>query len=281
MRNYMIKMIPILSVMFIISVSGIAQNVSWQRDKPLSMELELFHSTHAINLRTAETMQKGDFEFEISHRFIPPVSEGSKAFYGFDGPANIRFAVGYAVSDLMTVTLGRTNVSDCWDLNLKYKTLQFEKFVFPTLITLAGGVAWNTDVFERSKGDARNFQYYTQVIFNTLIEEKLGIGFTPAYLYNSALYTEDVKYSITMGNYIQYYFGPRWSLVFEWIPTFSGWRDNYNTVSFGIELETGGHFFKIVGTNNAMLNPSQYMAGSDMKFTSKNIRLGFMITRLL
>ncbi len=268
-------------VILILTIDGHGQNISWQREEPASTELELFHSTHAINLLTAETMQKNDFEFEISHRFIPSVSEGGQALFGFDGPANIRFGLGYAVSNMTVITLGRTNVSDSWELNVKYKTVQLEDFVMPTLITIAGGGIWNTDVFERSRGDSRNFQFYGQVIFNTLIEDRIGIGFAPAYLYNSALYTEEVKYSVTMGNYLQYYMSPNWSLLLEWIPTFAGWRDNYNTVSFGIEIETGGHFFKIIGTNNALLNTSQYMAGSDKKFTSENISLGFMITRLL
>jgi len=268
-------------IILILSFDGYGQNISWQREEPASPELELFHSPHAINLPTAETMQKGDFEFEISHRFIPPVSEGSQALFGFDGPANIRFGLGYAVSNLTVITLGRTNVSDSWELNVKYKAVQLDDFILPTLITIAGGGVWNTDVFDRSKGDSRNFQYYTQVIFNTLIENKLGIGFAPAYLYNSALYTEEIKYTITMGNYLQYYVSPNWSLLLEWIPTFAGWRDSYNTVSFGLEIETGGHFFKIIGTNNTVLNTSQYMAGSDRKFSAKNIRLGFMITRLL
>ena len=49
----------------------------------------------------------------------------------------------------------------------------------------------------------------------------------------------------------------------------------------GIELETGGHFFKIFVSNNVEINYSQFLAGADKKFNKEGVRLGFMITRLL
>ena len=259
----------------------IGQNVQWKRGSGVTPELELFHSTHVITLLTAETHQQGDFEFEISHRFVPPINEGYDAFWGLDGPANIRLALAYAPTNHLVVTLGRSNVNDNLDLQLKYKTFQIRHDMFPSLITFNGGVAWNTEVGDRSKSDSRNFQYFAQLIYNTLIMEKIGIGLVPSYLYNSALTTEEIKYSFTLGTYLQYYFSSTWSVQFEWNPTVTGWRDSYNFVSMGIELETGGHFFKIFVTNNDLINLSQFLAGADKKFSDGDVRLGFMITRLL
>ncbi len=258
-----------------------AQDIKWKRGSTVTPELELFHSTHVINLPTAETHQQGDFEFEVSHRFIPPIKEGYDAFWGLDGPANIRLALGYAPTDHLVVTLGRSNVNDNLDLQVKYKTFQIRHDIFPSLITINLGAAWNTQVGDRSKSDSRNFQYFAQLIYNTLIIEKIGIGLVPSYLYNSALTTKEVKYSFTMGTYFQYYVSSAWSVQIEWNPTVTGWRDSYNSVSAGIELETGGHFFKIFVTNNDLINMSQYLAGADKKFGDGEVRLGFMITRLL
>jgi hypothetical protein len=78
-------------LVLIISFPLSAQKVKWQRSQTVAPALALFHSSHAINLPTAETLQKGDFEFEISHRFVPPMSEGYDALWGLDGPAHIRF----------------------------------------------------------------------------------------------------------------------------------------------------------------------------------------------
>jgi len=273
----------IYCIVFIVALLEVlpAQEIKWKRGTTVTPEVALFHSTHVINLQTAETHQKGDFEFEISHRFIPPINEGYDAFWGLDGPANIRLALGYAPTDHLVVTLGRSNVTDNLDLQFKYKAFQIHHDIFPSLITLNLGAALNTEVGDRSKGHSRNFQYFAQLIYNTLILNKIGIGLVPSYLYNSAMTTEEIKYSFTMGTYLQYYFSSAWSVLIEWNPTVTGWRDSYNSVSLGIELETGGHFFKIFVTNNDLINMSQFLAGADKKFSDGDVRLGFMITRLL
>jgi hypothetical protein len=258
-----------------------AQDIRWKRGSMVVPELALLHSTHAINLPTGETLQKGDFEFEVSHRFIPLMKEGYDAFWGMDGPANIRLGLGYALSDNMLVTLGRSNVTDNLDIQVKYKLAKLQSDILPSIVTLNVGMAWNTNVGGRQKSDARNFQYFAQVIYNTMIINKFGLGLVPSYLYNSALTTKEVKYSFTMGTYLQYYLSDVWSVLIEWNPTVTGWRDSYNSVSIGVELETGGHFFKIVVTNNDVINISQFLAGADKKFSNGDIRLGFMITRLL
>jgi hypothetical protein len=276
-----IRIILIIVIVNILPHILAAQDIKWKRGSTATQELELFHSTHFINLPTAETLQQGDFEFEVSHRFIPPIKEGYDAFWGLDGPANIRLALGYAPTNHLVVTLGRSNVTDNLDLQLKYKTFQIRHDIFPSLITFNLGAAWNTEVGDRPRGDSRNFQYFAQLIYNTLIIEKIGIGIVPSYLYNSALTTEEVKYSFTMGTYFQYYVSSAWSIMIEWNPTVTGWRDSYNSVSGGVELETGGHFFKIFVTNNDLINMSQFLAGADKKFGDGEVRLGFMITRLL
>jgi len=276
-KTFIFFIVLIIALLEILS----AQDVKWKRGPGVIPELELFHSTHVINLLTGETLQQGDFEFEISHRFVPPIKDGYDALWGLDGPANIRFALGYALTDHMVVTLGRSNVTDNLDFQLKYKAAQIRSDVLPSIVTLNLGVAWNTEVADRDKGDSRNFQYIGQLIFNTLIINKIGIGLVPSYLYNSALTTEEIKYSFTMGAYLQYYFPSAWSVLLEWNPTVTGWRDSYDSVSMGIELETGGHFFKIFMTNNDLINLSQFLAGADKKFGDGDVRLGFMITRLL
>jgi hypothetical protein len=267
------------------------ENIAWKRTDETNQpeELHLFKSTQSFNLPTAETLQKGDFEFEISHRFIPSINTGIRRLYGIDGPVNMRLALGYALTDRLVVTLGRSNVNDNVDLWAKYKVLQFPNDVIPIVAALRAGVAWNTLVFEQSNGsersssDSRNFQYYGQLIVNGMIEKKLGIGIVPSYLYNSYIYTDEKKYSFTLGTNIEYYVSKLLGVIFEWNPTITGFRTAYNPVAFGIELNTGGHFFKILLTNSAQLNPSQFLAGEgDYSFNnSRDWRIGFNITRLL
>ncbi|MBN2000910.1 hypothetical protein JW935_25420 [candidate division KSB1 bacterium] len=275
------KILTLLVVCLPVIMSAQNPNVTWKPGTPLKQDLQLLHSTHCINLNTAETLQAGDWEFEVSHRFVPPITEGQDAFWGIDGPVKMRLALGYAPTNKMVFTIGRTNLQDNLDLQWKYKAIQIKNTLFPLLIGVQGGVAYNAQLGGEVSENSKKVQYYGQIILNTLIKEKLGLGVVPSYLHNSYIYCMDIQYSFNMGGYVQYYVSPVWSVLAEWIPTVTGWRRTHNTFSFGIELETGGHFFKIVLTNNDTINPSQHLAGADLDFNSGDWRIGFMITRLL
>ena len=55
----------------------------------------------------------------------------------------------------------------------------------------------------------------------------------------------------------------------------------HDSGTFGVEFQTRGHFFKIVATNQQLLNPTQILGGSRASFALDELRLGFNITRLL
>jgi len=275
---------------FPISVHSQGKGVSWERRSPQSqVEPSLFHSTQLINLPTAETLSKEDFQLEISHRFLPPVSEGTSSLYGLDGPAYIRLGLGYAITSRFMITLARSNQRDNVDLQLKYKVMRFRALKAPVVVGMLGGAAWNTEVIGRSDGDDRNMQAYFQLIINTVIGKKLAVGVVPSYLYNSFLESDDIEHALTVGLYGQYYLTKTLSLLAEWnIAEGSQYSEasyygkyKYDAAAFGIELETGGHFFKIILSNSVSLNASQYLIGTNSKFKSDEWRLGFAITRLL
>lgn len=261
--------------------------VHWKRTEPLAQKTGIFHSAQAVNLPTTTTLKKGEFEYEISHRFLPVVNT-EKAYFGIDGPAHIRTALGYGISDRLIVVLGRSNFEDNYDLQFKYRLLEDVLGMAPYAVALRAGAAWSTEINQalagnRSTTDSKNFQYYAQAIVNTLLWKRLGIGLVPSYVYNSHIYCKDTKYSFTVGSYVQFYLGKMISLFVENNTTISGYRGKYNSLHAGVELETGGHFFKIFVGNNSAENPSQYLAGSDLdiKFKGDNLRLGFVITRIL
>lgn len=286
----------VLLITGLIFFSGMANaqsgKVRWKRQAAATQpELQLFHSPHAVDLPTATTLRKWDVEFEISHRFVPTLGEGIDNLYGLDGPVDMRIALGLALSNRLVVTAGRSNVQDNIDLDFKLKILQLRSNSLPLLAAVRAGGAWNSRttyarLFERDKTDKRNFQAFGQLILNTLLFKKLGVGVVPSYLYNADIrWVSETKDILRLGAYLQYYMSPLWSVLVEWSPYISGYKSGIgqenNPLTFGIELETGGHFFKIFLTNNKYLNSSQYLAGADIPVSRNDWRLGFGITRLL
>ena len=293
-RLFMVILLGGFFLISVLSFPGFTQNpnISWKRSSPETQpDLQLFHSPHSIDLPTATTLQKWDVEFEISHRFIPPTSVGINGFYGLDGPVNMRIALGLALNNRSIITLGRSNFNDNIDLTLKYKIFEIRNNTLPVIIAARAGGAWNSNpayiqIIGRDKTNSRNFQTFGQVILNTMIRKKFGIGIVPSYLYNTDIRFEDkTKDTFRLGLNAQYYVGQFWSVLIEYTPYVSGYRSlvdqRHNPLSFGIELETGGHFFKIFLSNSKFLNSTQFLAGADLPVENNDWRLGFMITRLL
>lgn len=281
-----------LILILLINFSIVAQPKWTKSEDKNEVKLELFHSTQTANFSTTESLLKRNWMYEISHRFIPSVNEGIDALYGFDGPARIRFALAYGITDDLMATFGRSNSTDNYDFQFKQKLIQFDNEFLPSVLSVLGGFAINTEVpsnIDRSPGDLDNFQFYAQVIFNgMLFDKKLGIGIVPSYLYNSFIYSVDKQYTFSMGTYIQYYFNRTWSLFVEHNAIVAGYQGrirldelskSYNSLSFGTVIETGGHIFNFMLTNNARLNSTQYLVGADRSVSDNEWRIGFGILR--
>jgi hypothetical protein len=268
---------------------------SWQSTESATDEpVDLFRATMTPNFPTTTMLYKGDWHYEISHRFHPTIDEGYDANFGLDGPASMRTAVGYGISDDLSITLGRSNLLDNLDLQIKYRLWDMEHETLPSAVAMRVGLAWNTDIptiVKRGKTDGANFQYYAQLVYNTLLfDGKLGIGIVPSYLYNSAIFSVDKQYTFTLGNYYQFYFNDLWGVWLEYNPAISGYQGillpgesghSHDSLSFGTSIETGGHAFYLFATNNTRLNPAQFLVGAPTSASPKNWHLAFGITRHL
>jgi hypothetical protein len=101
---------------------------------------DAFHSVQSANLPTATTMPQGSWLFEISHRFNTPVSEGSDALWGLDGPVINRFGLSYGAHDRVLLGILRSNFEDNVELNAKVGLLDGGEGSLPVQVALMGGV---------------------------------------------------------------------------------------------------------------------------------------------
>jgi len=277
MKKIIIFAIPICC--YFISLSQ-GTSTSWERTGYEKQILELFHSPYAITLPTGETKSDGDFLFEVSHRFIPTVKNEGKNFLGLDGPANIRLAFGYSLTDRLMINLGHSNLFDNTEIQAKYKTLEFDNSQLPMVLSFQAGLALNREIHDPVKNYSRRFQYYGQLIFNTLIKEKFGIGLVPTYLDNAYIFCKEKQYTLALGTYYQYYLSEFLGIILEWTPTIAGWQRWHNSASLALEIETGGHFFKLLFTNNTKMNLANYLTGAGNKLSKiKDWHFGFFISR--
>ncbi|NNL30114.1 MAG: hypothetical protein HKO77_03785 [Gemmatimonadetes bacterium] len=255
---------------------------------PASVEAQrVFHSTQSANLHTAEMLRPGNWLFEISHRFFPPVSEGADALWGVDGSAFIRLGLTYQASERLMLSLVRTNLDD--NLGLDARVAIGSTDVGGTLVKLAaaGGVAVNTDVNEVSNPaqdqlrEDNEVQLYVQLLVNALLGESFAVGVAPSYLRNPRLLDLESENTVSLGLHAQGYMSDAVSLFGEWIISESIPGQENDSGTLGVQFETRGHFFKLLVTNQTRPNPTQYLGGSPHPFELDELRFGFNITRLL
>lgn len=255
---------------------------------PLAAEAQrVFHSTQSANLHTAEMLRPGNWLFEISHRFFPPVSAGADALWGVDGSAFIRLGLTYQATERLMLSVVRTNLDDNLGLDVRVRITETEVGERRVKVAAAGGVAVNTDVTEVSNPaqnqlrEDNEMQLYVQVLVNALLSESLAVGITPSYLRNPRLLDRDSENTVSLGLHAQGYLSDAVSVFGEWIISESIPGQENDSGSFGVQFETRGHFFKLLVTNQTRPNPTQYLGGSPHPFEADELRFGFNITRLL
>ena len=280
----------VASVLFLSPLSASAQEppARWQRRSgPTEAPVTVFHSTQSANLPTAETLRRGELLFEISHRFFPAISQGADALWGLDGPVTNRLGLAYAVTDRAMVGVLRSNLDDNLELDAKVRLFEAGRDAVPVMVALMGGVAFNTGLPEGEAYEGNETQAYGQLILNARVGERLALGVVPTLLYNPRIADADKGNAFVLGLNAQVYLSSWASLFGEWVVSSASadFPDEATAlddpVTLGLELETGGHFFKLLVTNSTRLNPTQMLQGTPYPFKPHEWRLGFNITRLL
>ncbi|MEX2466001.1 MAG: DUF5777 family beta-barrel protein [Gemmatimonadota bacterium] len=246
---------------------------------PRSVLGQVFQSSHVANLPTATTLPSGDLLFEISHRFAPPVSEGAEALWGLDGPVINRLGLAYAVSDQALVGVTRSNLEDNLELGAQMRLFEGGAEGRPLALGVKGAVAWNTSPTLVQGAEDNESQLYLQLVLNAGFGPNVALGLVPTYLRNPRIRDFEADDAFVLGVHGQVALSPNLNFLGEWIVSENRPGQEFDSGTFGIELRTRGHFFKILLTNQVRMNPSQVLGGSAVEFTPDDWRLGFNITR--
>lgn len=236
----------------------------------------VFHATQGLNLPTAVTPGAGEFLFEISHRFVPAISDEGTLF-GLDGPVRYRLSLGYGIVDRAFVSLTRSNLDDNTELAAKVRLLATGGSI-PIQVAAAGGMAWNKEV---GGLQGSSTQYWAQAILNAGFAGRVAVGVVPTLVSNPLVRVDGEDAAFSVGVHGQVYLTDQLSVVGEWAITEDRPGLTHDPAGFSVELETGGHFFRVGVTNSLRLNPAQHFAGAEHPFAADELRLAFNITRVL
>lgn len=250
-----------------------------------------FDGWKVVNVPTTRMVDARRWLFLIGHRFNPELSSGYDALWGLDGSGIIFLSMGYAPTNDLLFTLGRSNASD--DVELQGKVRIVEQTLddrMPVSLAAHAAVNWITQTTgdqDRFRGEA--FKVSGQLIGSRELAQGFGVLVAPGVLVNQDETRDDDDVLLTVGLGGRWRFHQNLSFVAEWVPIVTGYArtstfgnvNRFDSWGGGLEIAVGGHVFQIVLTNSVGLATDQYLRGGDLDIEDRDVRLGFNIFRLL
>ncbi len=273
-------------------IAGIDEVDQSRKANPQPDRVYPFDGWRIVNLPTTRTLDARSFLFLISHRFNPTLRDGYDAFFGLDGSGIIFLELGYAVSDKLLLTLGRSNASDDVELRARYLIKrQAVQGNWPVDVSLHTTLNWVSEDPPGVKGRFRDdaVKFTAQLTLARELPHDIGLAVVPGILFNAAEKIEGEDPVVTIGLGGRWRFSRNLSLLAEWVPIVGGYVRTTtfgNDIRFdswggGLEITTGGHVFQIVLSNTVGLATDQYLRGGDLDIGKPDVRLGFNISRVL
>jgi hypothetical protein len=241
-----------------------------------------FKSTRIVNGHAVETMKKNHMDFRISHRF-GRLNSGAYQFFGLD-QATMRMGFEYGITDRFMIGAGRSTSQKAYDFLAKYKLLQQSSGPrsMPVSVTLFGSMVIATVNKELEFQD--KLTYSAQALIARKFGERLSLQLSPTWLYrNLPEVLGDEKLLLAVGIGGRFKLSKRVSLNGEYFYTA---RDKntprapyYDSVSFGVDIETGGHVFQLHFTNSLGMIEKQFIGETTGAWGSGDIHYGFNLSR--
>jgi hypothetical protein len=245
-----------------------------------------FKAPRLINGQSVELIGKNELAAIISHRF-GTVSEGSYNFYGLT-ESKIRLGLDYGLTKRINLGIGLGSVQHTFDGFLKIKILRQSKgernipvtVVFSST-TYRSGDRWTYP--NRNNLRSSRYSYSHQLLIARKFSSKFSLQLTPGIVHRN-LVKRDIDqnnvYSVAMGG--RYKIAKHLAINAEYYYLIPGQtaKNFNNTLSLGLDIETGGHVFQLLLTNGLSPQEKIFIAETTNKWSKKEVSFGFNIIRV-
>jgi mono/diheme cytochrome c family protein len=237
-----------------------------------------FSTTRVVNLPTTVAIGAGDVLFRVSHRMLPPVSSGYEDFFGVNGPAYIMLALGYGITEDLSVTVGHTNLFHEFELVVAWDAV--DQGASPVSASLVAGVNLVTletpgqDVFR-----SENVKLHVALPIARRLTDRFSILAVLAYATNTNHWESSSDGTFGVGLAGRARIAGGLSLIGEWTAVAEGYEAEFDAWGVGLDYEIGGHVFQVFGTNAVGLTTDQFIPGGFPELGTSDMRLGFNIFR--
>lgn len=285
------KLKGFLTIAFVFFAMGYAtaqDELLEQLDTVKSNEKEIekaaFKGLQICNMQSTKMPLKGEFYTVISHRF-GDLTRGLDNFFGLDN-AYTKIGGVYGVTNWLSVGLSRHTYNKVFELTAKYKLANQESNGFPVTIvgynTMDVNTKLSTDDYPKLK-DVNRLAYTVQLPISRKFSDAFSFEVTPIFVHKN-LYdpiTEN-KDQFLMAAGGRYKLTKRLSVNLEYAARFNEPETTlyHNPLTFGLDIETGGHIFQLVFSNSQAMNDVATFTNATGDWNGGSVYFGFNMYRV-
>ena len=261
-------------------------------DEPVkTYTIASFISTRLVSGHSVETNAEGVLNFLIGHRF-GPINSGWRDFYGLDY-ATVRFGFDYGLTDQINIGIGRASFQKTIDGTFKWKFQRQQSGLknIPLTATVVGTAYINTSEWSNPDRDnlfSSRLAYHYALLVARKFGETASLQLMPTVVHRNLVPTgEDMNsiVSIGAGTSIKVTNSLRFNAEYFFIPDGQissdiGGLKVRNSLSVGIDLETGGHVFQLHLTNSRGMTEKYLVGENTGSWSNGDIHFGFNVSRV-
>jgi len=247
-----------------------------------SYEQPAFKAMKIGNLQSTKVAAKGDLYMYVSHRF-GTLKEGLTTFFGFDN-ANTKIQLVYGIYDGVQIGLSRESIRKTYASHIKMKIIG-QSTDFPVNIVGYATANIRTDLRKEQYplvefGD--RMSYATQLLISRRFSNKVSFQLAPTFVRQNLVLEPFQKHNqIALGAGGRMKVSKRMSVNVDYVYNFSRHQNSIynNPLTFGLDIETGGHVFQLLFSNAQSTNEPGFISNAEGKWF-EDVFFGFNIVRV-
>jgi hypothetical protein len=283
MKKNKLFLILLLAYSFSFSQESLLMKLENESENKSSNEISTFKAIKIINNQSTKQASEKELYLYVSHRF-GSINGGIKTLFGLD-IANTKIELLYGLSNNLQIGFSRESLKKTYALNAKYNlTTQTSKLPFTSSFYLSYNYnsSLNEDIYPNLNNSDRNF-FFGQLLLSKSFNDKISLQLSPSYAKKG--FTETIfeqEDNLILGVASSYRISNRLAFNIEYSanldrPEISPFSD---VLSFGIDIETGGHVFQLLFSNTQTIDDVSVMTDAEGSWKNGEIYFGFNILRV-
>ena len=283
MKKNKIFLILLLAYSFSFSQGSLLTELENESKNKSSNEISTFKAIKIINNQSTKQASEKELYLYVSHRF-GSINGGIKTLFGLD-IANTKIELLYGLSNNLQIGFSRESLKKTYALNAKYSlTTQTSKLPFNSSLYASYNYnsSLNEDIYPNLNNSDRNF-FFGQLLLSKSFSDKISLQLSPSYAKKG--FTETIfeqEDNVILGVASSYRISNRLAFNVEYSanldrPEISPFSD---VLSFGIDIETGGHVFQLLFSNTQTIDDVSVITDAEGSWKDGEIYFGFNILRV-